>query len=100
VLQESSAPRIILQRTPGGWNNPDSPDTKAEARFNGLTDHAFCPNTDQTDDADLSGDYYANTALHIAQIATLTGNTLFDRCSVSPDSEALPMPPPLLQQVQ
>jgi hypothetical protein len=36
-------------------------------------------NANQIDDADHSRDYYANTAFHMAQIATPTGNTLLDR---------------------
>jgi hypothetical protein len=44
------------------------------------------PNADQIDDADSNGDYYANTAFHMAQIAAPRGNSLLDRWIVDPGS--------------
>jgi hypothetical protein len=41
---------------------------------------------DQIDDDDLAGDYYANTAFHMAQITTPKGDTLLDRWIVDSGS--------------
>jgi hypothetical protein len=37
------------------------------------------PHADRIDDNNSNGDYYANTAFHMAQITTLKGDTLLDR---------------------
>jgi hypothetical protein len=42
------------------------------------------PHADRIDDDDSTGDYYANTAFYIAQIATPKGDTLIDRWIVDP----------------
>ncbi|KAF2023259.1 hypothetical protein EK21DRAFT_105418 [Setomelanomma holmii] len=43
------------------------------------------PNADRIDDADLSGDYYANTAFHMAQITAPTGDVNVKRGSFRKD---------------
>jgi hypothetical protein len=44
------------------------------------------PHADRIDDDDSSGDYYVNTAFHMAQITTPKGDTLLDRWIVDPGS--------------
>ena len=58
-------------------NRTDRPLTSAPSRRS----HA-----DQIDDDDSAGDYYANTAFHMAQITTPKGDTLLDRWIVDPGS--------------
>jgi hypothetical protein len=41
--------------------------------------HGRRPNADRIDDAESDGDYYANTAFRMAQIAAPRGNSLLDR---------------------
>lgn len=44
------------------------------------------PNADRIDNADTGGEYYANTAFHMAQITAPAGDTLLDRWIVDPGS--------------
>ncbi|KAF2820915.1 hypothetical protein CC86DRAFT_427964 [Ophiobolus disseminans] len=64
----------------GGSGGSGAPEDRAE------THQDRRPNADRIDDSDHSRDYYANTAFHMAQIATPTGSTLLDRWIVDPGS--------------
>jgi hypothetical protein len=72
--------------------NPDRSENRSEIRAENRADIPASatpgrrPHADRIDDDDSTGDYYANTAFHMAQIATPKGDTLLDRWIVDPGS--------------
>jgi hypothetical protein len=69
--------------------NPDRSDHRSENRVENRAENRTerstpesggrRPHADRIDDNNSNGDYYANTAFHMAQITTLKGDTLLDR---------------------
>jgi hypothetical protein len=65
--------------------NPNRSEDRSEDRAENRADRPVSatpgrrPHADWIDDDDSTGNYYANTAFHMAQIATLKGDTLLDR---------------------
>jgi hypothetical protein len=59
--------------------------TEGSAQLHSLSQERR-PHANRIDDADAGGDYYANTAFHMAQITAPAGDTLLDRWIVDPSS--------------